>query len=89
MDEQSLIKYMTTKRYKEGEYVCWDFVRDIYKDLYNIDLPEYPADEIQAEFKYELTSNIKHKKNSCWRGTRGRHYSLFALCKSACRSYDK
>ena len=62
MDEQSLIKYMITKRYKEGEYVCWDFVRDIYKDLYNIDLPEYPADEIQAEFKYELTSNIKHKK---------------------------
>lgn len=62
MDEQTLIKYMTTKRYKEGEYVCWDFVRDIYKDLYSIDLPEYPADEVQAEFKYELTSNIKHIK---------------------------
>lgn len=62
MDEKTIIEYMTNKRYIEGEYVCWDFVRDIYKDLYNIDLPEYPADEIQAKFKCELTTNIKHKK---------------------------
>lgn len=62
MDEQTIIKYMQEKHYIEGQYICWDFVRDIYKDLYNIELPEYPADEIQVEFKYELTSNIKHIK---------------------------
>lgn len=62
MDENQIIRYMTEKRYKEDEYLCWDFVRDVYKDLFNVELPEYPADEIQADFKYSLTSNIKHIK---------------------------
>ena len=33
---------------------------DVYKDLYGISLPEYPADEVQAEFKIKLTNNIRH-----------------------------
>lgn len=62
MDEKQIIKYMTEKRYIEGKYICWDFVRDVYKDMFNVELPEYPADEIQAEFKHEVTSNIKNIK---------------------------
>jgi len=58
MEEETIIKYMMEKHYIKDKYVCWDFVRDIYKDMYDIDLPEYPVDEIQAEFKNKLTSNI-------------------------------
>lgn len=62
MEEQKIINYMRKKKYIEDKYICWDFVRDVYKDEYNIILPEYPVDEIQAEFKQELVSNIPHKK---------------------------
>ena len=62
MDEQTIVKYMTEKHFKEGEYICWDFVRDIYQDLFNVELPEYPVDELQVEFKHKLTSNIPHIK---------------------------
>lgn len=62
MREEQIIRYMRTKKYADGKYVCWDFVRDVYKDEYNIELPEYPVDEIQTEFKDKLTSNIPHKK---------------------------
>ena len=80
MDEKTIINYMMKKRYKEGEYVCWDFVRDIYKDLYNIELPEYPADEVQAEFKHELTSNIEHVRLTAGEAQEGDIivFSLFA-----------
>lgn len=62
MKEEILIKYMKEKKFNKEKYVCWDFVRDIYKDNYKIELPEYPTDEIQAEFKKYLTSNINHIK---------------------------
>ncbi len=64
MQDETIVKYMKTKRYTEDKYVCWDFVRDIYKDEYNITLPEYPTDEIQTEFKNELISNIPHIKTN-------------------------
>ena len=57
MKEEILIKYMKEKKFNKEKYVCWDFVRDIYKDNYKIELPEYPADEIQAEFKKYLTEH--------------------------------
>lgn len=60
MEEKQIIKYMTTKRYVENEYICWDFVMDIFKDIYNIELPEYPVDEVQSEFKNRLVSNFNH-----------------------------
>ena len=59
MNEQTIIKYMTEKHYKENQYTCWDFVMDIYKDLYGIILPEYPVDEIEANFKHKLKTNLK------------------------------
>lgn len=62
MKEEKIIHYMMNKHYQENKYVCWDFVMDVYKDEYNINLPEYPVDEIQAEFKKRLTSNIPHVK---------------------------
>ena len=43
MREEQIIRYMQTKKYIENEYVCWDFVRDVYKDEYNIELPEHPV----------------------------------------------
>lgn len=58
MNEKTIIKYMAETKYIEGEYICWDFVRTIYKDEYDIELPEYPVDEVQAEFKNRMTSNI-------------------------------
>lgn len=60
MDEKTIIKYMKTKRYIEDKYICWDFVMEICKDLYDIELPEYPVTEVQAEFKNKLISNFKH-----------------------------
>ncbi len=60
MDEKTIINYMKKKRYIEDKYICWDFVMDVYKDLYDIDLPEYPVTEVQAEFKIKLVSNINH-----------------------------
>lgn len=62
MKEEKIINYMTKKHYKADTYVCWDFVRDVYMDEYRVDLPEYPVDEIQAEFKNKLVSNIPHVK---------------------------
>lgn len=62
MDEMQIIKYMKEKQYIENEYICWDFVIEIFKDFYNIELPEYPVDEIQAEFKNKLVSNFNHIK---------------------------
>ena len=62
MKEEKIIHYMMNKHYQENKYVCWDFVMDVYKDEYNINLPEYPVDEVQAEFKKRLTSNIPHVK---------------------------
>lgn len=60
MDEKTIINYMKTKRYEDGKYICWDFVMELYKDLYNIELPEYPVTEVQAEFKNKLISNFNH-----------------------------
>lgn len=62
MEEEKIVKYMTTKKYKENQYICWDFVRDIYLDLYDMELPEYPVDEIQTSFKNKTLSNIPHIK---------------------------
>ena len=62
MEEKQIIKYMTKKKYIEGQYICWNFVQDIYKDLYDINLPDYPVDEIQSEFKNKLASNFPCKK---------------------------
>ena len=61
MEEKKIYEYMTTKRYKENEYLCWDFVRDIYKDLYKMELPEYPVDELPTHFKQRMVSNFKHE----------------------------
>lgn len=62
MKEEQILKYMTTKRYKENEYLCWDFVCDVYKDLYNVTLPEYPVDELPVHFKHRMEANFEHKK---------------------------
>ena len=62
MEEAQIIKYMRTKKYVDGKYVCWDFVMDIYRDLFGIELPEYPVGEVQAEFKNKLMSNFEHVK---------------------------
>lgn len=62
MEEKQIYEYMTTKKYKENEYLCWDFVRDVYKDLYNMDLPEYPVDELPVHFKHRMEANFEHKK---------------------------
>jgi cell wall-associated NlpC family hydrolase len=60
MDEKQIIEYMRKKRYIDGEYICWDFVMEVCKDLYDLELPEYPVTEVQTEFKNKLISNFKH-----------------------------
>lgn len=60
MHENQIMRYMMSKHYKENEYVCWDFVIDVIKDMFGIELPEYPVTEIQAEFKNRLCANFKH-----------------------------
>ena len=62
MDEIKVINYMKKKKYIENEYICWNFVQDVYKDEYDISLPDYPVDEVQAEFKHKLASNFPCKK---------------------------
>lgn len=55
------LKYFKYK-YKENENNCWEFVRFIYKEEHNVDLPELPIlDTMQQDCKYFLQSNIKHK----------------------------
>lgn len=58
MEEKQIINYMKKKRYIEGKYICWDFVMDVCKDLYDIELPEYPVTEVQTEFKNKLVANF-------------------------------
>lgn len=60
MNEKQIIDYMKKKRYIDGEYICWDFVMEVCKDLYGIELPEYPVTEVQTEFKYRMLANFKH-----------------------------
>lgn len=61
MNEEKITKYMMETKFDEKKYGCWEFVRTVYKNEHNIDLPEYPVDEVQAEFKHKLASNIPHK----------------------------
>lgn len=60
MHENQIIRYMMTKKYVENEYHCWEFVRDVYFDMFNKKLPEYPLGEVPAEFKNRLKTNIKY-----------------------------
>lgn len=60
MDEKQIIEYMRKKRYIDGEYICWDFVMEVAKDIYGVELPEYPVTEVQTEFKNKLLSNFEH-----------------------------
>ena len=60
MHENQVIRYMMSKKYKENEYVCWDFVIDVIKDMFGVELPEYPVTEVQAEFKHKLCANFEH-----------------------------
>ena len=60
MHENQIMRYMMSKHYKENEYVCWDFVIDVIKDMFGIELPEYPVTEVQTEFKNRLCANFKH-----------------------------
>ena len=60
MGEKKIIEYMRKKRYIDGQYICWDFVMEVAKDMYGIELPEYPVTEVQTEFKYKLLSNFAH-----------------------------
>lgn len=59
MRNEQIVRYMMSKKFKENEYICWDFVRDVMKDLYNYILPEYPVTEVQAEFKNRVVANLK------------------------------
>lgn len=60
MHENQIIRYMMSKRYIENKYVCWDFVIDVMRDLFGIELPEYPVTEVQTEFKNRLRANLKN-----------------------------
>ena len=60
MDEKKIIDYMKKKRYIDDEYICWDFVMEVCKDNYGLELPEYPVTEVQTEFKNRMVSNFKH-----------------------------
>lgn len=62
MHENQIIRYMVTKKYDEQNYNCWDFVRDVYYDMNEYVLPEYPLTEVPQEFKDRLVTNIKHEK---------------------------
>lgn len=58
----NLIKYFRY-RYKENQNNCWEFVRYVYKEEHNIELPELPImDTEQHECKTFLRTNIKHKR---------------------------
>lgn len=61
-DEQKLFNYITKTKFIENKYECWEFVCDIYKKEYGIILPEYPVDEVEAEFKQKVVSNIPNKR---------------------------
>ena len=60
MNNEQITHYMLTKKYIKDEYLCWDFVRDVIKDILNIELPEYPLSEVPTKFKKTLTSNLRH-----------------------------
>lgn len=48
--------------YRENENNCWEFVRYLYKNEHNIELPKLPIlDTQQKECKTFLQANIKHK----------------------------
>ncbi len=62
MKEEQIINYMTTKKYIENKYLCWDFVQDVYEDMFNYRLPDYPAGEVPAEFKNRLKTNLLYDR---------------------------
>ena len=62
MNEEKIVNYMLTKQYIEGKYTCWEFVQDIFRDEYGMELPDYPMGEVQAEFKNKVKSNFNHIK---------------------------
>lgn len=60
MDYLKYLKYT----YRENENNCWEFVRFVYKNEHNIELPKLPIlDTKQKECKMFLKSNIKYKIN--------------------------
>lgn len=61
MNEEQIIYYMMNKKWVDGVYMCWEFVQDIYRDLYDMELPDYPVDEPQTEFKNRMVSNFRPK----------------------------
>jgi len=57
MDYLKYFKY----KYRKNENNCWEFVRYVYKEEHNIELPLLPImDSLQAECKTFLQCNIKH-----------------------------
>lgn len=63
MHENQIIRYMMSKKYTK-DYDCWEFMRDVYRDTYNIELPEIPLLETPIEFKDKLVTNFKCQKVS-------------------------
>lgn len=62
LDEKKIIEYMTTRKYIKDVYTCWEFVQEVCKKEYDLDLPDYPVGQVQAEFKDKIKSNFNHIK---------------------------
>lgn len=60
MRNEQIVRYMMSKKYKENEYVCWDFVIDVIFDMFGITLPEYPVTEVQTVFKNRMVANLNN-----------------------------
>lgn len=57
------IKYFKNNKYDKGLNDCWTLVQDIYKDEYNIDLPDCPifdSPDKWADF-LRTQSNVPYK----------------------------
>lgn len=58
-----LLKYML-KKYNDIKYNCWDFVRDFYKQEFNIELPNF---NVKGTGQYKLKYEIYKQESKNWK----------------------
>lgn len=54
------IKYFKDTEYIENKKDCWTFLKEVFKDEHNIELPDYPIMLENGEIASFLTENIPY-----------------------------
>lgn len=55
------LKYFKDNKYDYENNNCLDFVRQVYKDEHNVELPECPIFENKSEYESFIKANVKYR----------------------------